>query len=62
MKFEELLRKAKQKDEAAVLEVLEMYKPMLVKNSIIDGFFDEDLYQDLVKELILRIQTYKVLK
>lgn len=62
MNFETLLLKAKEKDEEAVLKIVEMYKPLLVKNSIIDGCFDEDLYQELVKELLLRIQTYKILK
>jgi hypothetical protein len=62
MKFEKLLFKAKEKDEDAVMKIVEMYKPLLVKNSIVDGCFDEDLYQELTKELLIRIQTYKVLK
>ena len=62
MNFETLLLRAKDRDEDAVLEIAEMYRPLLVKNSIIDGYFDEDLYQELVKELLLRIQTYKILR
>lgn len=62
MNFEELLIRAKKKDETAVVEIIEMYKPLLVKNAIVDGYFDEDLYQELVKELLLRIQTYSILK
>ena len=62
MNFEALLLRAKDRDDDAVLEIVEMYRPLLVKNSIIDGYFDEDLYQELVKELLLRIQTYRIPK
>lgn len=61
MKFETVLLKAKEKDEESVNTIVEMYRPLLMKNSIIDGYFDEDLYQELVKELLLCIQTYKIL-
>lgn len=46
MNFQEILLKAKQEDEAAKLMLLERYKPMLVKGSILNGRFDEDLYQE----------------
>lgn len=46
MNFKELLVQAKNGKEAAVF-ILEMYKPLLIKNSIINGRFDEDLYQEL---------------
>jgi hypothetical protein len=62
MKFEELLLRAKKQEDEAVMKIVEMYKPLLVKNSIVDGCFDEDLYQELTKELLIRIQTYKILK
>lgn len=62
MNFETLLLKAKEKDEESILKIVEMYKPLLVKNSIVDCCFDEDLCQELVKELLLRIQNYKILK
>ena len=62
MSFKMLLLKAKDNNKEAVLEIVEMYRPLLVKNAIIDGYFDEDLYQELVKELLLRIQTYRILK
>lgn len=46
MNFKEMLLQAKAGREPAVMELLEMYKPLLVKNAIINGRFDEDLYQE----------------
>lgn len=37
MIFDELLLQAKAGEEAAVLELLQMYKPILIKNTIIGG-------------------------
>ena len=47
MNFEHLLRCAQGGDEHAVAEILQMYRPLLIKNSIIQGQLDEDLYQEL---------------
>lgn len=44
--FREILIRAKLGDETAKLEILEKYKPMLIKNSILNGRFNEDLYQE----------------
>ena len=44
--FRETLIRAKLGDETAKLEILEKYKPMLIKNSILNGRFNEDLYQE----------------
>lgn len=46
MTFREILIRAKLGDETAKLEILEKYKPMLIKNSILNGRFNEDLYQE----------------
>lgn len=47
MNFEQLLQNAKQGDERAVMEILEMYRPLLIKNAIVGDRLDEDLYQEL---------------
>ena len=47
MNFERLLLKAKEGNADAVLKILEIYKPLLIKNAIVNGRFDEDLYQDI---------------
>lgn len=46
MSFREMLLRAKAGDEKAKLNLLEKYKPLLIKNAILNGFFDEDLYQE----------------
>ena len=48
MNFERLLLQAKEGNADAVLEILEIYKPLLIKNAIVNGRFDEDLYQELI--------------
>ena len=47
MRFKDLLLQAKTGDEKAVTEFLMMYRPLLLKESIVEGVFDEDLYQEL---------------
>ena len=43
MSFKELLIRAKAGDNEAKQEMLELYRPLLVKTSLINGCFDEDL-------------------
>ena len=52
MNFKELLYRARQGDEDAILEIFEMYRPLLIKNALVDGIFDEDLYQELTAEFL----------
>ena len=52
MNFKELLYRARQGDEDAILEIFEMYRPLLIKNALVEGIFDEDLYQELTTELL----------
>ena len=47
MNFKELLLRAKSGDGMAITELLMLYQPLLLKESIIDGILDEDLYQEL---------------
>ena len=47
MNFEEVLYRAQTGDKEAVLQILEMFRPLLIKNSLVNGRFDEDLYQEL---------------
>ena len=60
MKFEELLICAKLGDDNARQKLLEMYRPMLVKASIINGSFDEDLYQELCVVLVRSIAKFVI--
>lgn len=44
MNFKELLLQAKFGDRTATTELLMLYQPLLLKESIIDGILDEDLF------------------
>ncbi len=59
MEFEEILFRAQQGDKKAVERVLEMFRPMLIRNALIKGIFDEDLYQELVIEVLRCIQYFR---
>ena len=60
MNFKELLLQAKEDRESAVVAILEMYRPLLIKNSIINGNFDEDLYQELSITLLKCIYMFQI--
>lgn len=62
MDFEEVLFRAKMNDMWAVEQMIEMYRPLLIKNSLVNGVFNEDLYQELVVELLKCIQYFKKLE
>lgn len=62
MEFEEILYRAKMNDRQAVEQIVEMYRPLLIKNALVDGVFDEDLYQELVIETLKCIQHFIKLK
>ena len=53
MNFLELLICAKAGDNDAAEHILTMYQPLLVKESVLDGALDEDLYQELCLQLFL---------
>jgi len=39
---------------------LARYRPLLVKESICNGFFDEDLYQELCITLVNCIRNFRI--
>lgn len=47
MIFKDLLEKAKSGNRLAVEKLLIIYQPLLLKESIVKGVHDEDLYQEL---------------
>lgn len=47
MTFNELFKHAKAGDRTAVEQLLMMYQPLLLKEAIVNGVLDEDLYQEL---------------
>ena len=46
MNFRDLMLAAKNNDNIAFESILNMYEPLIMKESILNGFFDEDLYQE----------------
>ena len=60
MKFEDLLHRAKRGDKDAQEEIFRMYRPLLVKNSMDMGVFDEDLFQELCIVFLNCIQQFEI--
>lgn len=60
MNFKELLIKAKKDEHKAQEELLKLYRPLLSKNSIVDGVFDEDLYQELCIKFVYCLDKFEV--
>lgn len=60
MNFEELLLQARAGDEHAATGILELYKPLLIKVSVLDGSFDEDLFQELCIVLLKCINQFRI--
>lgn len=60
MSFKELLSRAKDGDQQAKEAMLERYKSLLMKESIINGVFDEDLYQELCVTLLDCIRKFQI--
>lgn len=58
--FDETLMRAKAGNKQAMEEIYQMFRPMLVKNSLDFGVFDEDLYQELCQTLLLCIQKFQI--
>ena len=60
MNFKELLQRAKLDDQQAKQEIITMYRPLLVKEAVVNGLFDEDIYQELCETLLLCIQKFLI--
>ena len=60
MNFKELLSRAKDRDAVSVERIAEMYQPLLIKESVVQGVFDEDLYQELRLTLLNCIEKIRI--
>lgn len=58
MTFQELFLRAKSGDRQAEEAIYLRYQPLLLKMSLVDNVFDEDLYQELSIVLIHCIRTF----
>ncbi len=62
MEFREILEKARGYDKKAMMEIVEMYRPLMVKYAVVGGNFDEDLYQEFVYTMLLCILRFPLEK
>lgn len=60
MKFKDLFLRAQSGDDQAFAELLKMYRPLLLKEAIVDGMFDEDLFQELCIVFIRCVRRFRV--
>lgn len=60
MSFKELLIRGKLDDKQAMNELLSMYQPLLMKEAIVEGVFDEDLYQELCIVFLKCVGRFRV--
>lgn len=60
MRFEELLLQAQTGEKRAQEEIFQMYRPLLIKNSMNRNVFDEDLYQELSSTLLNCIYKFRI--
>lgn len=60
MSFEDLLRLAKSGDQQATVALLELYKPLLGRAAVINGRYDEDLYQELCITFLRCVQLFRI--
>lgn len=58
--FRELILRAKESDPMAFTELMDMYEPLLLRESKIDGETDQDLLQELWMTMISYIQTFEL--
>ena len=62
MEFRETLWKARGYDRKAMMEIIEMYRPLMIKYAVVNGRFDEDLYQEFVYTMLQCILKFPIEK
>ena len=60
MNFEQLLANAKNDDPESKAGIFDMYRPLLIKELLVKGSFDEELYQELQEVLLKVIKTFPI--
>ncbi|MCR2018308.1 helix-turn-helix domain-containing protein [Blautia pseudococcoides] len=58
MNFENKLLKARESDKEAMREIIDMYRPLMIKYAVVNDRFDEDLYQEFIYTLLLCIKKF----
>lgn len=60
MIFKDLLTAAKNGDNEAMNELIEMYKPLITRYSFFNDSFDEDLHQEQLLRFIHCVEKFSV--
>ena len=60
LNFKELLLRAQAGDQRAQEKLLSLYQPLLMKESVVNGLFDEDVYQELCVTLLTCIWRFQI--
>ena len=60
LNFKELLLRAQAWDQRAQEKLLLLYQPLLMKESVVNGLFDEDVYQELCVTLLTCIRRFQI--
>lgn len=58
MTFKELLVEAKAGNTAAKEEIYLMFRPGMINKAMVDGVFDEDLFQELCMKFLVCIDQF----
>lgn len=58
--FKKLLMLAKMGDPKAIRQIVDMYGHLILKESVVDGVFDDDLRQVLYKTLLSCIRAFEL--
>ena len=58
MGFRELLTRAKTMDDTAMVQIIELYNPLLYKYANVNSQFDQDLYEEFVYRLIICVVKF----
>jgi hypothetical protein len=60
MSFVTLLRKAQKGEQDAMEQLLMMYQPLLMKEAIVNGVLNEDLYQELCIVFVRCVRQFQI--
>ena len=58
MGFRELLNRAKMMDETAMIQIIELYNPLLYKYANMNSKFVSDLYEEFIYRLIVCVVKF----
>ena len=59
MEFEKILFRAQQGETQSIEQIIEVFRPMLIRNALVEGGFDEELYQELIIEVLKCIRYFE---